>query len=210
MPTFIKVCFAPKAKPEGKVFKAVEFPRPTWLTKPEKQRVRSSGSYITILIALLLSSPTFKMWNSFNIQGVMLGDPGHWGERTQGDRNFSFQLSLRGMILQRNSLNLLKPPVGLSGRGSGVVRAAINSSSNSSQACSQDGWRNQMRYLVESTFGYMMVYRYRFFLLPLPCHYCYYYCLFICVYVYHQPKMVPPFQSRWRVGWMSAQNRSHN
>ena len=141
MPTFIKVCFAPKAKPEGKVFKAVESPRLTWLTKPEKQRVRSSGSYITILIALLLSSPTFKMWNSFNIQGVMPGDPGHWGERTQGDRNFSFQLSLRGMILQRNSLNLLKPPVGLSGRGSGVVRAAVNSNSNISQASSQYGWQ---------------------------------------------------------------------
>ena len=71
----------------------------------------------------------------------MLGDPGHWGERTQGDRNFSFQLSLRGMILQRNSLNLLKPPVGLSGRGSGVVRAAVNSNSNISQASSQYGWQ---------------------------------------------------------------------
>ena len=56
----------------------------------------------------------------------MLGDREHWGERTQGDRDVSFQLSLRGVILQRNPLNLLKPPVVLSSRGSGVVRAVGN------------------------------------------------------------------------------------
>lgn len=64
----------------------------------------------------------------------MLGDREHWGERTQGDRDVSFQLSLRGVILQRNPLNLLKPPVVLSNRGSGLVRAVINKSSNGCQS----------------------------------------------------------------------------
>lgn len=59
MPTFIRICLTPKTKPEGKVFKAVESPMQTWL-KPEKQRVRSSGSYTTILIALLSQLPNFQ------------------------------------------------------------------------------------------------------------------------------------------------------
>lgn len=59
MPTFIKLCFTPKAKPEGKAFKAVESPLQTQL-KPGKQRVRSVGSYTTVLIALLSQVPNFK------------------------------------------------------------------------------------------------------------------------------------------------------
>lgn len=60
MPAFINMCFAPKAKPEGKVFKAVKSPRPIELTQPEKQRVRSSGSYTTVLIALLSQFPNLQ------------------------------------------------------------------------------------------------------------------------------------------------------
>lgn len=90
----------------------------------------------------------------------------------------------------------------LSNRGSGVVRAVINKNGSVCQslftvrlARSNEIFVGECLWLYDDI--QILVFLYYYYPVIIV-------TIIIFAYVYHQLKVVPPFQSRWKVGWMGA------